>query len=60
MRLLQWLTLSCFLTPCVFVQEHETQAESYLIQGPHHLSVLLADTHVDGEGNNFTVGIDYE
>jgi len=60
MRLLQWLTLSCFITPCVFAQEHETQAESYLIHGPHHLSVLLADTHIDGEGNNFTVDIDYE
>ena len=28
--------------------------------GPYHLSTVLADTHVDGEGNNATVGIDFE
>ena len=28
--------------------------------GPYHLSAVLADTHVDGEGNNPTIGIDFE
>ena len=27
---------------------------------PYHLSVVLADTHINGEGNNPTVGIDIE
>jgi len=27
---------------------------------PYHLSVFQGDTHIDGEGNNATIGIDFE
>lgn len=27
---------------------------------PYHLSVFLGDTHIDGEGDNPTIGIDFE
>ena len=30
------------------------------LMGPHHLSILLEDTRIDGEGDNSTFGIDYE
>lgn len=36
------------------------QAENDGFETPHHLSVLFADTHIDGEGNNPSIGIDYE
>lgn len=34
--------------------------EAHIPHGPHHLSILLADTRIDGEGDNSTLGIDYE
>ena len=34
--------------------------KAHIPHGPHHLSVLLADTRIDGEGDNSTLGIDYE
>ena len=38
----------------------EAVEETHIPHGPHHFSVLLADTHIDGEGNNATLGLDYE
>lgn len=38
----------------------ETGEETHIPHGPHHFSVLMADTHLDGEGDNATVGLDYE
>lgn len=42
--------------------QHESRGEEevHIPHGPHHLSILLADTHVNSEGNNSTFGIDYE
>ncbi|MFK7958447.1 MAG: hypothetical protein AB8B96_20315 [Lysobacterales bacterium] len=41
--------------------QHESGPEGiHVPHGPHHLSVLIADTHVSEEGDNFTVGVDYE
>lgn len=41
--------------------QHESGGgEVHIPHGPHHLSILLADTHVNSEGNSSTVGIDYE
>ncbi|MFT4860930.1 MAG: hypothetical protein ACI95C_000128 [Pseudohongiellaceae bacterium] len=37
-----------------------SSVESYGFEAPHHLSIFLGDTHIDGEGNNLTIGIDYE
>ena len=39
---------------------HATEENHVSPHGPYHLSVVLADTHVDGEGSNATVGIDFE
>ncbi len=35
-------------------------AEPYGFEAPHHVSIFLGDTHIDGEGNNATIGLDYE
>ena len=41
--------------------QHEAEGKAtHIPHGPHHLSILLADTRIDGEGNNSTLGIDYE
>ena len=41
--------------------QHEVEGkEAHIPNGPHHLSILLADTRIDGEGDNSTLGIDYE
>ena len=41
--------------------QHEVEGEEARItHGRHHLSILLADTRIDGEGDNSTLGIDYE
>ena len=41
--------------------QHEAEGKvSHIPHGPHHLSILLADTRIDGEGDKSTLGIDYE
>lgn len=41
--------------------QHESAGEeAHIPHGPHHLSILLADTHINSEGDNATFGIDYE
>ena len=41
--------------------QHEAVGKAaHIPHGPHHLSILLADTRIDGEGDNSTLGIDYE
>lgn len=61
MRYLVQLLISFLLVPPVFAEQSEFSSEpEYAIHGRHHLSVLLADTHLSDEGNNFTIGLDYE
>jgi len=58
--LVQILMLVLFVTP-VFSEEHTSSSEEeYSAYGPHHLSLLFANTHVSEEGNNPSLGIDYE
>jgi hypothetical protein len=41
--------------------QHDSGGEdAHIPHSPHHLSILLADTHINSEGNNATLGIDYE
>jgi len=49
-----FLLLMNFMSTSAMAEEHEG------LELPYHLSIVLADTHVDGEGNNPTVGIDIE
>lgn len=61
MRYLVQFLISFLLVSPVFAGESESGlGQQHSKQGPHHLSMLLADTHADGEGDNFTLGIDYE
>ena len=47
--------------PLAYAQQGELDgAPVYGVHGPHHLSVLMANTHSSGEGNNPTIGLDYE
>lgn len=57
---IQLLTLFLFVPSVLAEQSESHAAKEYAVHGPNHLSVLLADTHVNGEGNSATVGIDYE
>lgn len=58
--LVQFLTLLLFISHA-FAEQSETNAKpDYAAHGRHHLSLLLADTHVSGEGDNPTLGVDYE
>lgn len=61
MRLILSL-LSLFFS--IFAQAAETAnasvSNTYAVHGPNHLSLFLGDTHIDGEGNNPTIGLDYE
>jgi hypothetical protein len=43
-----------------FAQHETASEESHIPHGPHHLSVLLADTRVSNEDRSATFGIDYE
>jgi hypothetical protein len=56
--LVQFLT-SFLLVSAVMAGQSEADPQ-HSVHGPHHLSVLLADTHANGEGDNFTLGLDYE
>ena len=61
MRYLVQLLISFLLMSPVFAAQVESSSEQgHSIHGPHHFSVLLADPNVSGEGDNFTVGLDYE
>lgn len=61
MRLFEFVPIFFLVAPSVFAQQVDHDIEQgHELALPHHLSVLLADTHVGGEGNNFTIGIDYE
>ena len=61
MRYLVQLLISFLFMSPVFAEQGESSSEQgHSTHGPHHLSVLLADTNVSGEGDNFTVGLDYE
>lgn len=48
------------LMSTALAQSAEHNELGHTPHGPNHLSLLLADTHVDGEGNNGTLGVDYE
>lgn len=58
MRFLTYLLFSLMVSSGAVAQHGDNQSESS--HGPHHLSVLVGDTYVSGEGNNLTIGIDYE
>lgn len=60
MRIFWALVISIGFTSSVMAQHESAIEEIHIPHGPHHLSVLLADTHASGEGNNSTLGIDYE
>jgi len=61
MRYLVQLLISFLLVSPVFADQGESHSEGeYSAHGPHHISVLFADTHASGEGDNFTLGLDYE
>ncbi|MCG8414312.1 MAG: hypothetical protein MI746_08850 [Pseudomonadales bacterium] len=50
-----------FILPLFLISNTGSAQESHnFFEAPHHLSVLLGDTHIDGEGDNATIGIDYE
>ncbi len=50
-----------FLLLLGFAPSVQAEEENHISpHGPYHLSVVLADTHIDGEGNNPTIGIDFE
>lgn len=49
-----FLLLVTFMAASAKAQDHEG------LEMPYHLSLVLADTHVGGEGNNGTLGIDIE
>ncbi len=60
-RLQQVIFLCCLSG--IAVSQHGQLFDSESNHGfhsPHHLSVLNGDTYVSGEGNNATIGIDYE
>jgi hypothetical protein len=57
-KLLPLYVLACF-GGIGHAQQGKNAAEASF-HATHHLSVLLADTHIDGEGNNAAIGIDYE
>lgn len=61
MRCLVQVLISFLFVSSAFAEQAESGSElKHAVHGPHHLSVLVADTHVSGEGDNFTIGIDYE
>ena len=57
------LSVICIIFPA-FLQAAETprspDTETYSLYGPNHISLFIGDTHIDGEGNNNTIGLDYE
>lgn len=59
-RLVQVLISFLFVSSAFAEQAESDSALEHAVHGPHHLSVLFADTHVSGEGDGFTFGIDYE
>jgi hypothetical protein len=48
------------MTPLLADEITSSSEAEHSVHGRNHLSVLLANTHVTEEGNNATVGIDYE
>jgi hypothetical protein len=55
------LLLGLLIFASTTLAQHETaNPESHVPHGPHHLSVLVADTQERNEGGNATFGIDYE
>ncbi len=61
MRYLIQLLVSFLFVSTVFAEQSEPGSEQeYAIHGPHHLSMLLGNTHEGGGGDSFTAGIDYE
>lgn len=61
MRYLAPVLISFLLASPVFAEDGEPSSEQeYAAHGRNHLSMILADTNVSGEGDNFTVGLDYE
>ncbi len=61
MRYIFQLVISfLFLSP-VFADDSESGGENeHGAHGPHHFSVLVANTHERGAGDSLTVGLDYE
>lgn len=58
--LVQFLVLFLFVTPVLAEPSTLNSEPEYAIHGRHHLSLLLANTHASGEGDNLTLGLDYE
>lgn len=57
-----WFVLSVATLACNTYGSDSTSEseEHHAPHGPHHISLLAGDTHVDGEGDNATLGLDYE
>jgi hypothetical protein len=54
------LLIFTFVAP-VFAGESESGSHhGYGHYGPHHLSLIVGNTHVRGGSDNFTLGLDYE
>lgn len=55
------LSLLCLFVSPVFADHDESSAkQGHSVHGPHHLSMLVGNTHARGESDSFTVGLDYE
>ncbi|MEH6558881.1 MAG: hypothetical protein V7459_11340 [Oceanicoccus sp.] len=56
-----WILLGLLSFASTSFAQHEAAGEeSHIPHGPHHLSILVARTHLSSEGDNATFGIDYE
>jgi hypothetical protein len=56
-----WILLGFLSFASTSLAQQEADSEgSHIPHGPHHFSVLAGETHENGEGNNATLGIDYE
>ena len=61
MKILLWLTSALFSLGSYAQSDlHQEIPQAHGFHAPHHLSVFIGDTHIDGEGNNATIGLDYE
>jgi len=56
----QFLISLLFLSPAFADESHSGTEREHAIHGPHHLSVLIGNTHERGESDSLTLGLDYE